>query len=74
MIKTYCDGCGQEIKHNYVAQRFRAKAEFRPPAMPGVVFEASITLGSAIGSAVTWNQGAICRTCLMHLLEAEIVS
>ena len=60
MIKQFCDGCGEEIKRNYVTDRLK-----RTFQLEGTPFHIEVMAGK---SNVT-NDGDLCLDCLMKVIN-----
>ena len=59
MIKCYCDVCEIEVPRNYVSQRYKLKQN-----ISGRKLEAEVML--CVDGV--WNSGALCESCMRHLL------
>lgn len=57
MKKVFCDVCKEEIKRNFVSERFSPK-------------KGLIKLEVMVGFNGTWNAGEICLPCLKMVFNA----
>lgn len=54
--KQFCDMCGEQISRNYASERMKIKRrEFTAEIM--------------IQKGATYNQGELCRKCVMNILK-----
>ena len=58
-VKYSCDGCTKEVKRNYVDQRYQPSRHMNARNINAEVL---------IAIAGTWNEGHLCKECLLAVL------